>query len=76
MAAIIIKTTLIVIILYILLLWDFRLKITTKNSTLIINYNGLVWVALDKYSMLKYKMKNSPIKWIDWNYKIEINLKK
>ena len=55
---------LILIEAYILLLWDFGICAETKTHKYVIEYNGLVWVALDCWSIAKYKSPDKPIRMI------------
>jgi len=43
-------------------------KITYKNRKAIneIEYNGLLWVILDYYSINRYRSSDKPIKWIKY----------
>ena len=56
---------LIVIAAYLLLLWDFSATITTTKKVVKIEYNGLLWVGLDYWSIWKYKSDDVPMKWLN-----------
>ena len=56
---------LIVIAAYLLLLLDFSAIITTAKKVVKIEYNGLIWVGLDYWSILKYKSDDVPKKWLN-----------
>lgn len=59
------KYILLIFIVYALLLWSFDLEITCGKRITSINYNGLVWVTLDKWTIYKYKSTDLPMKWIN-----------
>jgi hypothetical protein len=54
----------ILISLYFIFLYDFTLKIETKEDKKEIEYNGLLWCILDRWSIYKYKSNDVPIKWL------------
>jgi hypothetical protein len=58
------KTTLIVIAAYLLLLFDLSATYTTKNYQYKLQYYGLLWVTLDYWSIKKYESKDVPKKWL------------
>ncbi|AEL24004.1 hypothetical protein Cycma_0222 [Cyclobacterium marinum DSM 745] len=51
------------IILYWLLFGDFKIDISTKTKKYEIEYNGVIWVALDCWSIWRYHSYETPIKW-------------
>ena len=51
-------------IIYLLFLLDFKIKYSNDNFTYKVEYNGLLWVALDHYTIDKYNSTDIPIKWI------------
>jgi len=55
----------IIITAYLILLWDCKITHTNKNWVYKIKYNGLLWVALDYYTIIKYNSDDKPMKWID-----------
>ncbi len=63
-------TILIIIAAYILLLWNCKILYSNKSSdkkyTLEIEYQGLLWVGLDNWTIWRYESNNEPIKWIKW----------
>lgn len=61
-----IKILLILILLYFLLLSDFQFTYQSDCRKYQIEYNGLLWVALDFYSIKKYHSNDKLIKWINF----------
>ena len=59
-------TTLILIVIaaYLLLLWDFTATFSNTEKVIKVEYNGLIWVVLDYWSIWKYKSDDKPMKWI------------
>ncbi len=57
------KILLIIILIYIVLLADFTITV----NKLKIEYNGLLWVILDYYSILRYNSGDSAIHWLKIN---------
>ena len=51
-------------IAYILFIWDFNASLTTKKHKYILDYHGILWVALDCWSIVKYRSADKPIKMI------------
>ena len=62
---------LILLALYVILLFDFKLNYRFKNHTNKIEYKGLVWVCLDYYTIKKYNSNDTPIKWVSYEKKYE-----
>ena len=58
------KIVLILIAAYLLTLFDLKAKYTSKKHEYKLQYYGLLWVALDNWSIKKYKSKDVPKKWI------------
>jgi hypothetical protein len=63
------KSKILSIILAFYLIFLFECKVTYSNKNLIWNfeYQGLLWVILDHWSIWKYNSNDKPIKWFDWN---------
>lgn len=59
-------TTLILIVIaaYLLLLWDFTATFSNTEKVIKVEYNGVIWVGLDYWSIWKYKSEDKPMKWI------------
>lgn len=57
-----------IILAYIVLLFDLKVEITRNDKTTHIEYNGLIWVGLDHYSIWKYDSDDKPMKWIKWSH--------
>ena len=53
-----------IIAAYFIFIWDCKITYTDVDKVIKIEYNGLVWVALDYYSIIKYKSSDIPKKWI------------
>jgi len=51
---------------YILFLWDFHATYTNGKHKYQFDYNGILWVALDCWSIVKYKSTDKPIKMISF----------
>ena len=64
---------LLIIISYLLLLWDFIITFSIVKKTVKIEHNELIWVGLDYLLIWKYKSDDTPIKWFKINI---INIKK
>jgi len=60
------KTLSIVIIVYLLLLWDHTVTYSGKRYEYKLQYYGLVWVALDYWSIKKYRSNDKPMRWISF----------
>lgn len=54
---------------YLLLLWDFNATYSNSRKEYKVEYNGLVWVALDYWSIEKYHSLDKPMKWISVTHK-------
>jgi hypothetical protein len=54
----------IIVFSYMLLLWDCTITASTKNNTYKLEYNGLVWVALDHHTINIYHSSDTPMKWL------------
>lgn len=65
-----IKLLLIVATLYLIFLWDYTLTVTSKKPTYTLthcfDYNGLLWVILDHWSIRNYQSNDKAIKWISY----------
>lgn len=57
---------LILIEAYILLLFDFNASLETKTHKFEIEYHGFVWVALDVWTIVRYKSPDKPMKIISY----------
>lgn len=56
-------------VICLLFLWSFSLKASNSKKSFNLEYNGLLWVILDAWSIWKYKSNDTVMKWI--NVKIE-----
>lgn len=54
----------IAIVAYLVLLQTFEISHQYKNTVRKIEYNGLIWVILDYYTIIKYNSPDRPISWI------------
>jgi hypothetical protein len=61
---IVMKMILILSIAYLILIWDFTLTVSTKETKIKVEYNGLFWVSLDYWSINKYQSTDKCVKWI------------
>lgn len=55
---------LIAVLAYLMLLFDFNLEYQYKSVAHKIEYNGLIWVGLDYYTIIKYHSPDKPMKWL------------
>lgn len=53
-----------VMVTYFILLCDFTADFKTTKGAVKVEYNGLLWVILDYWSIWKYKSIDKPTKWI------------
>ena len=61
---------LLLVLTYLVLLFDFKIKYENNNTRYTIKYIGLLWVALDLYTINKYNSNDIPKKWIEYSEKI------
>lgn len=59
---------LLIVVVYLILLWDCKITFSNKNHDCKIEYNGLAWVCLDYLSIRKYNSSDKPIKILDKHY--------
>lgn len=52
----------ITVLVYTLLLASFTSTFTTKKYEYKVEYNGLLWVILDRWTIIKYKSSDKPMK--------------
>ena len=52
--------------IYIVLLFDVTIEFSKRNIRHTLKYTGLVWVALDYYTIWKYDSSDEPMKWIEY----------
>ena len=59
-------TTILIVVIaaYLLLLWDFTGTYSNSKKVIKFEYNGLLWVGLDYWSIWKYKSDDKPMTWI------------
>jgi len=51
-----------VIAAYLIILGDFTMTYSSKKTEIKLEYNGLLWVYLDYWSIWKYKSDDKPMK--------------
>lgn len=51
---------------YLILLFDFELIIESGNTIRKIEYNGFIWVALDRYTIWRYESDDKPMCWLSY----------
>jgi hypothetical protein len=61
------KILTIIIVAYLLLIFDLTVTYKNKKYEYKLQYYGLLWVVLDYWSIKKYKSSDKPIKWITIN---------
>lgn len=52
-----------IVVAYMAFIQSFDLTYERKNIFHKIEYNGLLWVALDYYTIVKYNSSDKPMKW-------------
>ncbi len=60
------KIILIVIAVFLILILNGKVTFENKSKAYEIEYNGLLWVGLDYYSIYKYNSTDMPIKWLSF----------
>ena len=61
----------IILFLISLLIFDIKISLSTSsNREYTFEYNGLIWVVFDYYSIHTYKSNDKPIKWFDYKSSI------
>lgn len=58
----------VIILIYIIFLSSFKAKFSKDNSIYELKYNGLLWVALDYYTIIKYNSSDTTMKWITYKH--------
>jgi len=61
------STTLMISIAYLLFLSNFSLSYSNHKSKFQFEYNGIVWVALDQFTILYYQSDDEPMNWVEIN---------
>ena len=56
------------LVLYVIFLFNFKGYISTFTIYINVEYNGLLWVMLDRYTIWKYNSLDKPMHWlkIEW----------
>lgn len=57
---------LVIFLMYGLVLGDFYASLETKKHLYKFEYNGLLWVALDYYTIVRYKSPDKPMQFISF----------
>jgi hypothetical protein len=60
--------TITVIAAYLIILGDFTMTYSNKKKDIKLEYNGLLWVGLDYWSIWKYKSDDKPMKWAEFTH--------
>lgn len=60
------KIIYIVIVVFLTFILNGKVTFANKSKAYEIQYNGLLWVGLDYYSIRKYKSTDLPIKWLSF----------
>jgi hypothetical protein len=60
-----VKKILIIVIAYLIILWNCKMTYSNKKDVYNIEYKGLLWISLDYWSIWKYDSNDKPIKWFD-----------
>lgn len=55
-----------IIAAYLVFLFDFQITYTKNDIKHEVKYQGLIWVALDYYTIIKYRSSDEPKKWISY----------
>jgi len=56
----------VIIILYLVILFDLTATVETEHSIYEFEYNGLLWVILDLWTIVKYKSNDKVMKWFGY----------
>lgn len=56
-----------IIVIYLLLIFNFKITYANADNRTTIIHNGLLWVALDYYTIWKYDSDDEPMVWINVN---------
>jgi hypothetical protein len=59
------KMIIIIILAYLVFVIDFKISYANKTHVYILQYNGLLWVALDLWSIKKYNSNDTPLKYVE-----------
>jgi len=54
-----------IIFIWMLLAFDLEFTLTTKNKRYKLKYNGLLWVGLDYYTIIKYNSNDKVMPWVE-----------
>ena len=56
-----------IIVIYLLLIFNFKITYSNADNRTTIIYNGLMWVTLDYYTIWKYDSDDEPMVWFGIN---------
>lgn len=54
-----------ILVVYLILIFNFKITYSNSNNRTTIIYNGLLWVALDYYTIWKYDSDDEPMVWFN-----------
>lgn len=54
------------ILMWLIFLFDVEITYSKKQTTHKFEYNGLLWVGLDYYTIIKYHSNDKPMKWFNY----------
>lgn len=55
----------IIICLYLIFIFNLQIFLTIAKRNITVEYNGLLWVALDRITILVYDSDDKPMNWIE-----------
>ena len=56
----------IICLIWLVFLQNWNMTIRNKTYSYKVSYNGLLWVGLDYYTIIKYQSNDEPMKWIKY----------
>lgn len=65
------KILLIVLVIWLLFIFDITITKTNGKRVTIIEYNGLLWVGLDYYDIHRFNSDDEPMKWFGYKTMIK-----
>jgi hypothetical protein len=60
------KILVIIIVIYLSFLFDFTVSYSNDKKEYKMEYEGLLWVGLDYWTIKKYNSNDTPMKWLNF----------